>query len=111
VYARTQKRRTQKLEQNAVKHMFNTKQLAGKMGRCFYTVYNDAKRATLSARSWPRTCWAATLKSHCHLELELIKCEIQNSTLQYLIPQTHADLLDCIVKADKETLKQKVLDA
>jgi hypothetical protein len=108
----------QKPKQNVVKHMFNTKQmqLAGKMGRCFYTVYNDAKRATLSAWSWPSREVAHLLG--CNAEKSLSSgsridnvLEIQNSTLQYLIPQTHADLLDCIVKAHKETLKQKVLDS
>jgi hypothetical protein len=85
-----------------------------------YTVYNDAKKPTLSAWSWPSREVAHLLG--CNAEKSLSSgaridqvSEIQNSTqnftLQYLIPQTHADLHDCIIKADKETLKQKVLDA
>jgi hypothetical protein len=98
--------------------MFSTKQaqLAGKICRCFYTVYNDAKRATLSAWSWPSREVAHLLG--CNAEQSLSRgaeidnvSEITNCSLQYLLPQTHADLLDCIVTADKVTLKQKVLDA
>jgi len=97
----------QTCNQNDVKHLFSTKhaELAGKMCRCFYTVYNDAKCTTLSAWSWPSHEVAHLLG--CNAEQALSRgagsdnvSEITTCSLQYLIPQAHADLLDSILTAD-----------
>ena len=103
---------------NPVKRMFSARQMqvSGKMARCFYTVYNDAKRGTLSAWSWPSREVAHMLGCNAEHSLSSVgglgeSVEVSNASLQYLVPQTHADLLDCIVTANKDTLKQKVLNA
>ena len=64
------------------------------------TVFNDAKRGTLSAWSWPSR-EAAFQRGKQFLENGTIQ-EFSESPqdFRYLIPAGHGEMLDCIVKAD-----------
>ena len=94
-----------------VKAMFTAQQkhIAVKMFSCLYTVFNDAKRGTLSAWSWPSREVANLFGAEFKNEDIADNPVISNESLQYLVPQMHAELLECIVAADKQSVKDKVL--
>lgn len=75
------------------------------------TVYNDAKRGTLSAFSWPSR-EIAFLKA-AEYEAGHIPQIFQpkRNDLQYLSPDHHTDLLNCIVQVDKSAVKSKIMNA
>lgn len=69
------------------------------------TVYNDAKRTTLSAWSWPSRQVAAEMASN------YVKHELTNINLQYLNPSHHAELLNTIVQSDIMNLRNRLRNA
>jgi len=77
--------------------------LANKVGGLMITAFNDAKKLTLSAHSWPSRIVAAQKAStfdYNSKDNDDVKFD-----LQYVTPQSHSDLLRCIV----ETHRQDVL--
>lgn len=98
-----------------VKQMFSIQQqkIAGKITGCLYTVFNDAKRGTLSAWSWPSREVAHMLGTIAEQSglTDVSSSDIPNTNLQYINPQMHNELLGCIVEADKENVKKKVLNS
>lgn len=67
------------------------------IGSLITTVYNDAKRATLSAWSWPSRRISADMASHYNVNGK-VQGWIPN--FQYVTPPQHPQFLDCIVKSD-----------
>lgn len=66
------------------------------IGAQLITVFNDAKRISLSAWSWPSREVAFQLAT----EFKATGTLQGNTDLLYLNPHHHADLLNCIVKSD-----------
>lgn len=65
------------------------------------TVFNDAKRSSLSSWSWPSRYVAHTIANN-------YKITGNTSTalnLQYVTPKNHTEFIDCIVQTDLEKLK------
>lgn len=66
-----------------------------------FTIFNDAKRTTLSGHSWPSrhiaTEMANNFKHGCSSS--------SNLNLQYLTPTFHAEFLDCIVLSDIDNFR------
>lgn len=65
-------------------------------------VYNDAKRMTLSAWSWPSRQVAHTLAKNFETEGSLSN----DCGLQYVTPTNHQIFLDSIVKSDVENVRR-----
>lgn len=70
-------------------------------------VFNDAKRITLSSWSWPSREVASQLAAHFG-DTGTIDHKID---LLYTTPSHHADLLNCIVRADLERFKSCLLNS
>lgn len=73
-------------------------------------VFNDAKRITLSAWSWPSREVASQLAA----DFKANGCQgtvKNNIDLLYVNPSHHVDSLDCIVKSDLERFESCILRA
>jgi hypothetical protein len=94
--------------QGAVQKMFSkaSAALAEKVGRLMLTVFNDAKRGTLSAFSWPSRMIAHTMGNSLDLEQKHERFQPTDFDLQYVNPVNHRQMLDSIVKADIPTLRK-----
>lgn len=84
-------------------------QLANTIGSHVLTVYNDAKRLTLAAFSWP----SRTLGNEFGRIFDFNnptgnKESILKINLQYLNPKMHAEILDCIVASDSQLVRRKI---
>jgi hypothetical protein len=106
-------------QKNAIKTMFTAQQaeVAHKVVRWLYSVFNDAKRGTLSAWSWPSRevsfmfgVETASVITSQDVPNQL-PISLQQCHLQYLVPSMHAELLQCIVDADKTRVKNKLLNS
>ena len=73
-----------------------------------YTVYNDAKRGTLSAWSWPSREVASLLGRTVDLSQAWTPACPSNDKLQYINPEMHSTLLELIVETDKINVAQKL---
>jgi len=62
------------------------------------SVYNDAKRLTLSANSWPSRIVAGQKASHFRFNAESDEGN-EAFDLQYVTPANHPVLMKCIVDA------------
>ena len=76
------------------------KPLYGKIGGYMISVFNDAKRGTLSAWSWPSRQVAFMRADHFNCNRTMQNFSMSNEDFRYLSPTSHAELLDFIVKAD-----------
>lgn len=81
-----------------------------KTGSHMIRVFNDAKKITLSAWSWPSRIVADKMASFFELNGF---CMPQNNLidLSYCNPSHHADLLDSIVRSDIGNLKSRIQNA
>ena len=79
------------------------KELANYVGNCIYTVYNDAKRGTLSAFSWPSRVVARNIGSKFDINSEFTNYEPIDH--RYVNPIGHNGFLNAIVSSEKEKLK------
>ncbi len=86
-------------------------ELANKIGSHILTVYNDAKRGTLSARSWPSRYVATLMGKNFDMLSECRPYKQEPGDLQYVNPTTHKSLLRCIVEADKPRLEKSLKEA
>lgn len=88
--------------------------LCRKIGAQMITVYNDAKKITLSPWSWPSRQVANQMadryKANGYLEQNTEKVD-QEIDFQYLTPAHHRDLLDSIVKSDYQRFISKIKNA
>ena len=69
------------------------------------TVFNDAKRGTLSAWSWPSRQVAAMRADYFKENGTMNDFSMSPDDFRYLFPGSHAELLDFIVKADIQNMK------
>lgn len=65
------------------------------------TIFNDAKRITLSGWSWP----SRHVASEMAIDFRCGRVPSTNINLQYVTPIFHKEFLDCIVKGHIEKLK------
>lgn len=73
--------------------------LANKVGSLMVSVYNDAKRLTLSGYSWPSRMVASQIAQCFQFNDAHIKSDDQHFDLQYISPNSHSTFLKCIVAA------------
>ena len=78
------------------------KELANYVGNYIYTVYNDAKRGTLSAFSWPSRVVARNIGSEFDINTEFTNYEPND--LRYVNPVDHREFLSAIVSSEKGKL-------
>ena len=78
------------------------KELANYVGNYIYTVYNDAKRGTLSAFSWPSRVVARNIGSEFDINTEFTNYEPND--LRYVNPVGHREFLSAIVSSEKGKL-------
>ena len=76
------------------------KPLYGKIGGYMISVFNDAKRGTLSAWSWPSRQVAFMRADHFKCNGTMQNFSMSSEDFRYLSPTSHTELLDFIVKAD-----------
>lgn len=76
------------------------------------TVFNDAKRGTLSAFSWSSREIAFLKGAEYERAGNVVheKFEFKRKDLQCLFPDHHNDLLNCIVVVDKPDIKTRILN-
>ena len=79
---------------------------ANKIGSLMVTVYNDAKRLTLSANSWP----SREIANQKAKKFECNKInDDQTYDMQYVTPNSHFNLLECIVQAHRSDILNKLM--
>jgi hypothetical protein len=81
---------------------FINSELAMKMSRVMLQVYNDAKRGTLSAWSYPSRYVASLIGERLQLSEPHSNFTPSNTDLQYISPGTHRDLLLTIADVDRK---------
>ncbi len=77
------------------------------IGSLMITVFNDAKKLTLSPWSWPSRQYAAEKANQFKKDGTLLS----DFSLQYVNPTQHAEFLDSIVKSDLNSLKGRIDDS
>ena len=77
-------------------------ELANYVGNYIYTVYNDAKRGTLSTFSWPSRVVARNIGSEFDINTEFTNYEPND--LRYVNPVGHREFLNAIVSSEKGKL-------
>lgn len=82
---------------------------ANEMGAYAITIFNDAKRLTLSANSWPsREVSAKIGKTFNMNDTDQNMADVRKINLQYLNPVYYKEILSCIVAADNDLIKDKL---
>ena len=76
------------------------KPLYGKIGGYMISVFNDAKRGTLSAWSWPSRQVAFMRADHFKCNGTMQNFSMSSEDFRYLSLTSHTELLDFVVKAD-----------
>lgn len=83
--------------------------LANKVGSYAVTIYNDAKRLTLSAFSWPSRQISSAIGSEFNInDPDQNATNVRNLDLQYLTPAFHSEILMCIVTVESHFIQQKI---
>ena len=82
--------------------------LANKMGTLMLQAYNDAKKLTLSAYSWPSRLVAAQIASEFIFNNEQHEVKLD---LQYISLAYHRELLQVIVDSHRQTLANTIKEA
>lgn len=77
------------------------------IGSLMISVFNDAKRTTLSGWSWPSRCVTSQLSQNFKLGI----ASTSNINLQYVTPSNHAEFLNCIVNTDLDNLREILTDS
>jgi hypothetical protein len=82
--------------------------LADRIGRLMIEIYNNAKRGSISAWSWPASTHVAHLMAR-EFKMNAPTADFVplDSELKYVTPMQHSDLMGYIVKADMPRLKEK----
>jgi hypothetical protein len=82
--------------------------LRNHIGSLMINIYNDAKRSSLSAWSFPSRYVAAEMACNFKTNGNLLGNSIN---LQYVTPSQHPDLLKCVVHSDKPNLAVRLQNA
>lgn len=83
------------------------KRLVRHIGALMISIFNDAKRTTLSGWSWPSRYVASQLSQN----FKLGQTPTSNINLQYVTPTFHADFLNCIVETDMDNFRKILTDS
>lgn len=84
------------------------KKLSLKIAQLMCTIFNDVKRGTISAWSWPSREVAVLIRNNLNLEKSFEPYTPNNGDLQYINPTTHRNLLKCIVQSDLSNFNSKL---
>lgn len=84
--------------------------LANKVGNLMMSVYNDAKRLTLSEYSWPSRV-VASQRGCKFVYNEMCSTVADKLDLQYVNPASHRKFLDCIVNAHSKDVLNSLLNS
>lgn len=83
--------------------------IANRIGSYAVTIYNDAKRLTLSAFSWPSRQISYAIGNEFNInDPDQNAANVQNLDLQYLTPKCHSEILECIVMVENDFIHQKI---
>jgi len=82
------------------------KKEAQRIGEFMCTIFNDAKRGTLRAWSWPSREVVNLKRKKLDVSIEFKELEIYEGDLQYVIPTSYRNFSNCIVQADIINLKK-----
>lgn len=82
--------------------------LSKKISELLCTVYNDAKRGTSSAWSWPSNEVAHLKRKSLNIYNEFVPFIPNEGDLQYITPINHREFLKIIVEADRPNLTNKL---
>jgi hypothetical protein len=72
-------------------------------------VYNDAKKLTLSAHSFPSRVVVADI-AHAFRMCDEGLITVGPNDLQYLTSKCHREFLECIVSSHRQRIAQEILD-
>lgn len=79
------------------------------IGRCMLSVYNDAKKLTLTAWNWPSRMIAAEYGNSYNInDSEKNERLIRELNMQYLSPMAHADFMETIVSVEADLIAKKI---
>ena len=100
----------EKVQKTQLGNMINKSnaQVKNKVAGLMINVFNDAKKLTLSAWSWPSREVANMMSETVDVTKDFEVFDPSNSTLQYVTPTQHKNFLHCIVMADKSEVKEKI---
>jgi len=82
--------------------------VAHRIGQFMCTIFNDAKRGTLSAWSWPSREVVELKRQRLDLSKNVPILETYEGDLQYVSPSSYREIMNCIVEADIINLKNKL---
>lgn len=82
--------------------------LANRIGGFMVEIYNNAKRGSVAAFSWPSIHIAQSIGAEFKMNEEHKNYTPEPSSFQYLTPLQHADLMGYIVKADMPNLRKRI---
>lgn len=83
---------------------------ANYVGKLMIQIYVDAKTLTLAARNWPARAVANEASNAFQFNQSNESVIPKNLSLQYINPNKHLELMKCIVNADRDNLKSKLMD-
>ena len=81
---------------------------ANKIGGYMIEIYNNAKRGTMSAFSWPSTHLSHRMGNQFHMQSPHTDFNPPDSDFSYLTPTQHCDLMRYIVNSHKPILQDKI---
>lgn len=84
------------------------KKVAQRIGEFMCTIFNDSKRGTLSAWSWPSREVVDLKRKKLDVSIEFKALEVHEGDLQYVTPTNYREFSSCIVQADIINLKNKL---
>jgi len=87
---------------------FANSELEKKIAKMIIQVYNDAKRGTLSAWSFPSRWVASVVGERLELNDKHVQFAPTKSDLQYINPYWHHELLMTIAEADRKTFSTRL---
>ncbi|KAJ6648275.1 Zinc finger MYM-type protein 1 [Pseudolycoriella hygida] len=99
-------RQSKYIDQENIQLADSSNLLRRKIGAQMISLYNDAKRVTLSA--WPARQVAGMIAGRYEASEHFVESNLKNLDLQYLTPAHHRDLLNSIVESDFPRLMSKI---
>lgn len=88
---------------------YSNEKLAKKIGTLLIHVYNDAKKLTLSAYSFPSRV-VVSLRANSFCTNGEMTDTMDENELQYLTPHSHYDFLQCIVESHRSSFVEEILN-
>lgn len=84
-------------------------QLANRIGGYACSIYNDAKRLTLSAFSWPSRQISYEIGNAFNInDPNQNAGDVKKLDLQYINAKSHAEILECIVAVENNFIEEKI---